>query len=98
MTPYMIRSIYYTNLQSRLRYGTTFWAGYNESKNIFKLQNKGIQIISVVSKCISCRQTFMDYNILTMASLYILEVICYLKKYKDSKEQNVHIHMQRKLG
>jgi len=36
-----------------------------------------------------------------VASLYILEVLCYMKKYKDSLEQNVHIHnnnMQIKTG
>jgi hypothetical protein len=27
-----------------------------------------------------------------VASLYILEVICYMKKFKDSLVQNLHIH------
>jgi hypothetical protein len=43
---------------------------------------------------------FKDYNILTVSSLYVLEVICFIKKYKESLEQNIHIHIhntQRKL-
>jgi hypothetical protein len=43
---------------------------------------------------------FKDYNILPVACLYILEIKCYIKKYKDSLEQNVQFHnynMQRKL-
>jgi hypothetical protein len=42
-----------------------------------------IRIISGVSKYTSCRQIFKDYNILTAACLYILETVCYIKKYKD---------------
>ena len=43
---------------------------------------------------------FKDYKILIVVSLHILDAICYIKKYKDSLEQNVHIHnynTQRKL-
>jgi hypothetical protein len=48
----------------------------------------------------SCRQVVKDYNILSVVSLHALDVICYIKKCKDSLEQNVHIHnydKQRKL-
>jgi hypothetical protein len=48
----------------------------------------------------SCRQIFKNYNILSVACLYILEIVCYVKKYKDSLEQNVQFRnydMQRKL-
>jgi hypothetical protein len=57
-------------------------------------------MISGVNKHTSCRQVFKDYNILIVVSLHVLDAICYIKKYKDSLEQNVHIHnynMQRKL-
>jgi hypothetical protein len=69
-----------------------FWGGDNESKIIFKLQKKVIWTISGVNKHRSYRQIFKNCNILTVASLYILEVIYYIKKYKDSLVQNVHIH------
>jgi hypothetical protein len=62
--------------------------------------SEDIQIISGVNKHTFCRQVFKDYNILIVVSLHILDVICYIKKYKDSLEQNVHIHnynTQRKL-
>jgi hypothetical protein len=35
---------------------------------------------------------FKDYSILTVSSLYIREVIYFIKKYKESMEQNIHIH------
>ena len=40
----------------------------------------------------SCRQLFKDYNIFMVASLYILEVVGYIKKYEDSLEHTIHLH------
>jgi hypothetical protein len=73
MNPYAI-NIYYTNFLALLRYGIILCGKDNKSNNIFKLQN--IQIISGVSKHMSCRQIFKDYNTLTVASLCVLEVVC----------------------
>jgi hypothetical protein len=88
----MIRSIYYPNYHALLRYDIISLGLDNISNNIFKMQKRDIWINSCVSKHTSCRQIFKDGNILTVASLYILEVVCYIKKYKDSLEQNVHSH------
>jgi hypothetical protein len=67
MSPYMIRSINYAHFQALLRYGIIFGGGDSESNNIFILQKKVIQIISGVSKHMSCRHIFKDYNILAVA-------------------------------
>jgi hypothetical protein len=40
----------------------------------------------------SCRRLLKDYKILTVAFLFVLEVICIIKKYKFSLEQNVHVY------
>jgi hypothetical protein len=58
------------------------WSGDNESNKIFKLQKKVLQIISGVSNRTSCRQIFKDYNILILSSLYVLEVIYFIKSVK----------------
>jgi hypothetical protein len=55
ISPYIIKSIYYSNFQSSLRYGIIFWGGGSESKPVFKLQKRVIQIISGASKYTSCR-------------------------------------------
>jgi len=59
-----------------------------------------MQIISGVNKRTCYRQVFKDYNTLIVVSLHVLDETHYIKKYKDSLKQNVHIHnynMQRKL-
>jgi len=40
----------------------------------------------------SCKQKFKELRILTVTSLYVLEVLCYMKKYKRSISENLEIH------
>ena len=35
----------------------------------------------------TCRQLFKDCKILTVTSLYVFEVLCFLKKYKSSVQK-----------
>jgi hypothetical protein len=73
MSPYMIRNIYFSNFESCLQYGIILWGGHNDCDKLFKLQKKVLQIISGVNNRTSCRQIFKDYNILTVAALYIFK-------------------------
>jgi hypothetical protein len=45
-----------------------------------------------VSSRTSCRQLFKELNILTLALLYILEVIYFVRKYRQSVEPNSNVH------
>jgi hypothetical protein len=67
------------------------WGGDSESKMVFKVQKMVICIISSTYKCKSCRQIFKAYRILTVNSLYILEVLCWRKRYKGSLKQNLSL-------
>ena len=53
-------------------------------------------LISGVMTGVSCRHIFMEYRILTVASLYILEVLCFIKKFKGNLKHNSHIHGSNK--
>jgi hypothetical protein len=62
-----------------------YWGGgggEGDSKNLFRKKKMVIPIICGVNKQESCRQIFKDYRILTVTSLYILEVLCYIKSTK----------------
>jgi hypothetical protein len=83
--------IYYANFHALLRYGLIFCVGDNEINSTFKLPEKGYTSNSGVSN-MSCGQTFQDFNILPLACFYILEILRYITKYKESLEQNVQIH------
>ena len=48
----------------------------------------------------SCRELFKEINILTLASLYMLEVTCFIREYCQSLELNTNVHnhnTQRKM-
>jgi hypothetical protein len=45
-----------------------------------------------VNKCESFRQTFKENRILTVASVCVLGVLCFMKKYKGNFKQNLVIH------
>jgi len=76
----MIWSTYFAYFQSRLRYGIMFWGGEGKSIKIFQLQKKVIQLITGAHKFESCRPIFKKFQILTLVSLYIFEMLCFLKK------------------
>jgi len=59
---------------------------------IFRIQKKVNRSMAGVSSRMSCRQFFKELNILTLASLYILKVNCFIKKYCQSLEQNSEVH------
>ena len=51
-----------------------------------------IRMMKGLKKCESCRQKFKELGILTVISLYVLEVLCYIKKYRGSIKENSVIH------
>jgi len=102
LSPYMIRHIYFTKFQAILRSGILLWGGIkgDSSIRVFKIQKRVVRLLSGVSLRTSCKQLFKKLNILTMASLYILEVTCFIRKNCKLLEQNSQVHQhdtRRKL-
>src|SRR5215510_7291276 len=96
-TYYMIKSLKntlstnmlwnYVHFQSQLRYGI-LWGGTKVSTKILHIQNKVIRLITGLKRSESCRQTFKENRILMVTSLYVLEVVCFITKYKGNLKQN----------
>jgi len=61
--------------------------GKREHKGI-AYSKKGDQINHRYKKYESCRQKFKENRIITVTSMYILEVLCFIKKYKGDLKQN----------
>jgi len=51
-----------------------------------------IRLITEINKYESCRQKFKENRILTVTSIYVLEVLCYVKKHKGDLKNNCEIH------
>ena len=59
-----------------------------------------IILLSGLKKRESCKRKFKELGIRTVTSLYMLEVLCYMKKYRGSILENSVIHdhnTQRKI-
>jgi hypothetical protein len=59
---------------------------------IFRMQKRVVRSVVGVSSRTSSRQFFKEMSILTVASLYILEATCFIRKYCHSLELNSHVH------
>lgn len=76
-----LRVYYFANFEALIRYGIVFWGGAasKDINKIFKLQKYALRVMTERKKSDSCRTVFKDFNILTLASLYILEVVYFIK-------------------
>jgi hypothetical protein len=66
--------------------------GTKERIKPFHIQKKVIRLITGINKYESCRQKLKENRILTVTSIYVLEVLCYIKKHKGDLKHNCEIH------
>lgn len=70
---------YYAHFYSRLSYGIMFWGMSHNADRIFKLQKMALRNIANATRRTSCRDLFKKFNILPLASIYILKTLIYVK-------------------
>ena len=89
-----IQNIYFTKFHSLLRFGILCWrvAGGELISKILSIQKRVIRLIAGVNPRTPCRQLFKELNILTIVSLYILEVISYLRRPHQFVQLNSNVH------
>jgi len=97
LSPNLTRNIYFTKFHSLLRFGILFgWGGGGaEGKltiRILRIQKRVIRSMVGVSARTSCRQLLKESNIITLVSLYIMEVICNVRKHHQFVDLNSNIH------
>ena len=66
--------------------------GSKESIKALRIQKKMIRLITGINKYKYCRQKFEENRILTVTSIYVLEVLYYIKRYKGDLKHNCEIH------
>ena len=71
--------------------------GRELTTRILRIQKRVITSMVGVSTRTSCRQLFKELNVLTLVSLYIMEVTCYIRKHHQFVELNSNIHAHNTL-
>jgi hypothetical protein len=84
-----LRSIYFGNFHSHLRYGILFWGGDSQSTEVSKLQKKVVRLICNVKRKTSCRELFRTLSILPVPCVYIMETVYYIKLNNEGLKQNL---------
>jgi hypothetical protein len=68
------------------------WGESRESTKILRYPEKVVRMMTDLKSGESCRQKFKELKILTVIPLYVLEVLCYVKKYRGGISENAVIH------
>jgi hypothetical protein len=70
---------YHGYVASLLRFGLIIWGNASEIQRVFISQKKCVRAICGVGPLDSCRPLFKKLNLLTLTSMYILEISVYVK-------------------
>lgn len=96
-TPEALRTAYHALFESHIRYGIILWGG-SSAQNLQRalvLQKRAIRTVTGLQQRDSCREAFKTLGILTVTSLYILEVILHTSNVDLLKHNNIHEHNTR---
>lgn len=75
-------SAYYANAYAWFNYSIVLWGDSVEFSDIFIKQKKLIRILANIKQRQSCRPHFKTLKILTLPSIYIMQMTLFVKKYR----------------
>lgn len=97
-----LKIVYYALVESKLRYSIKLW-GNSYRYNVdaaFRMQKRAIRTILRIPQNESCRDHFIDLNILTVPCLYILvlltDFIKHLNKWETTEGRKLRLSTRRK--
>jgi Reverse transcriptase (RNA-dependent DNA polymerase) len=74
-----IKTYYFSCFESQLRYGIIFWGNSSSSIRVFRLQKRAIRYMFNLKYRETCRPVFINNRILTFPSLFIFEILKFVK-------------------
>jgi hypothetical protein len=86
------KMVYHSYFNSIINYGLPFWGNSPHSITIFRMQKNIIRIMLGRKRRDSCRNLFREFEILPMASQYILSLMLFMIKNKNNFIANSEIH------
>lgn len=83
-----MKTLYYANFYTHLKYGIIYWGKATNVNRVFILQKYAIRIIKGLNFGESCRQAFKYLSFLTVAGLYIYELLCFVRNNMTLFQKN----------
>lgn len=92
-----LRTAYYGDFYSHLRYGIIFWGNSSNIYRVFIIQKRAVRIVSGMHFRDSCRGVFRKNKLLTSVAVCIYEGILFLKRHPELFERYLidHIYVTR---
>lgn len=91
---FLMKLIYSSLIESRLRYGIILWGSASRTAllRVFRLQKRAVRIIAGVNRRTSCKELFKSFQILTLPSLFIYEMLLFYKFKFTSYQTGTNTH------
>ena len=97
----VVKTFYFSNFYSQMRFGVIHWGMNSNSSRIFILQKRAIRIMFSIPRGESCRAIFKDHGLMTFYDVYILEILCFVYRFKErfdnSTEHGYHTRHSHRL-
>lgn len=84
LTEESLLNVYYANVYSVLSYNIISWGRTTEIERVFIIQKRIIRLMFGLTYGESCRQAFRNKQILTVTSIYLLKLLCYIHSQKHN--------------
>jgi hypothetical protein len=75
-----------------MSYGIIFWGNSTDSKKVFYTQKRIIRIMAGAKRRAPCRELFNKFNILPLASEFLLSLLSFIVDNMDKFQTNSDIH------
>lgn len=88
---------YYGMVHSQISYCTLLWGNSTHMAEIFRTQKKCIRAVFSLKQQESCKHYFTEFKIMTAYSIYIQQLLNFVKKHENTfvKSKDVHQHSTR---
>jgi hypothetical protein len=74
-----LRSVYFAMFHSLMSYGTLMWGNSTDANRVLILQKRALRTMAGVKTRHSCRGIFVENRIMTHYSLYLFEVLMFVR-------------------
>lgn len=93
----VLLACYFANFHSLLSYGITHWGVSSHWERVFRIQKYAIRVIDGLKRTDSCRDSFQNHGILTVAGEYIFSIVCFVYRHVHLFEVHRvnHLHNTR---
>jgi hypothetical protein len=87
-----LRTLYFSFFHVHMLYGLRLWGNASDASLVFGVQRKAIRILKNLSFRADCKEAFVELQILTLPSLYILSCLDFVKRNLDNYQMRSNIH------